>query len=271
MKSTLFLLITALSILILLLTNNSLPTYYSSERSKSEIDYQELNQQIENYLKKKSNNTNQAQTITNKENLNKLRSALFLYLQDNYHLPTDINQLVGDYLKSIPQEKMSHSNKISNQLDYTGGWYYNPQSSLNQNLKSLISTSLKPNIKRNHPTDFEPYKLIVNTTQDKLYLTKGNKRIRTYPIAHGSKNKPTPTGEFTVKRKVILNDKQKKVYGEYWIGLDIWTKGGSYGLHATTTKKKLAQQSSRGCIRLQPEDIAELYQLIPLQTKTIIK
>ncbi|AGB42311.1 hypothetical protein Halha_2437 [Halobacteroides halobius DSM 5150] len=270
LKRLLFLLLLILLILLGLLFNNSLSNNSPLPlEKKTAINYQKLKQQIDDYLTKQKKA--QPVTITSNQALNKLRTALYLYLQDHYQLPKNLKQLLGTYLKNIPPEPISDDNKVSFKLDYTGGWYYNPQLT-GPSLAKLITTSLRPNTKQNNITDFRPYHILVNTTKDKLYLKQGSKIIKEYPIADGGKLSPTPKGRFRIEDKAILNKQQREKYGKYWLELDLWTKGGGYGIHATTNQRlALTNQTSQGCIRLKPKDIAELYQLVPTKVTVFIK
>lgn len=65
---------------------------------------------------------------------------------------------------------------------------------------------------------------------------------------------------------VIAADDPKNPLGGYWIGLT-GTEGQavgkmSYGIHGTIEPDSIGKQSSMGCIRLRPEDIAMVYDMM---------
>jgi len=233
-------------------------------------DYDNINQ----YLKdSKYNNLKVLNKAPKLKNLNKLRTALLLYLEDHNQLPDKLEDLVGKYLINIPVETISNSNRVTNTLDFSGGWYYNSQI-MQSELNKIIEKSLQVNIKHNSSLDtsFQPSRILVDRSQYRLYMVRNSKVIKSYPIAIGAKESPTPAGEFRIKSKAILSGEQREIYGKYWIGIDLWTKGGGYGIHATTDSKiDITKQSSKGCIRMKKDDLKELYDLVPLRTKVIIK
>ncbi|PRX26480.1 L,D-transpeptidase-like protein [Orenia metallireducens] len=233
-------------------------------------DYDNINQ----YLKdSKYNNLKGLNKAPKLKNLNKLRTALLLYLEDYNHLPDKLEDLVGEYLINIPVETISNSNRVTNTLDFSGGWYYNSQI-MQSELNKIIEKSLQANIKHNSSLDtsFYPIQILIERSKQRLYIIQKEKIIKSYPIAIGGADSPTPTGEFRIKSKYILSSEQEEVYGKYWIGIDLWTKGGGYGIHAATDSKiDITKQSSRGCIRMKKDDLKELYDLVPLRTKLVIK
>jgi L,D-transpeptidase ErfK/SrfK len=136
--------------------------------------------------------------------------------------------------------------------------------------------------------------LVVNLPEHRLYYyppaKKGEPRVvRTYPISVGKMDWKTPLGVTKVVSKqerpnwyppesVRLEHEQKgdplpKVVppgpdnplGEHAMRLGI--PGGSYLIHGTNRPAGVGMQVTHGCIRLVPEDIAELYQLVPVNTR----
>jgi L,D-transpeptidase ErfK/SrfK len=136
--------------------------------------------------------------------------------------------------------------------------------------------------------------LVVNLPEHRLYYyppaKKGEPRVvRTYPISVGKMDWKTPLGVTKVVSKqerpnwyppesVRLEHEQKgdplpKVVppgpdnplGEHAMRLGI--PGGSYLIHGTNRPAGVGMQVTHGCIRLFPEDIAELYQFVPVNTR----
>ena len=47
--------------------------------------------------------------------------------------------------------------------------------------------------------------------------------------------------------------------------------GHKYGIHGTNEPNSIGTHASGGCIRLNNHDILELYDMVPINTKVIIK
>ena len=54
-----------------------------------------------------------------------------------------------------------------------------------------------------------------------------------------------------------------------WMGLNVpW---GKFGIHGTLDPYSVGWASSHGCIRMNNDDVAELYKIVPIGTKVIIR
>ncbi|MHA1916625.1 MAG: L,D-transpeptidase family protein [Promethearchaeota archaeon] len=102
--------------------------------------------------------------------------------------------------------------------------------------------------------------------------------VRTFPLGIGRQGFNTPTGTFTVTAKVkdpvwyvpehIRNENPElppsvppgpnNPLGGFWIQLSI----NGYGLHGTTRPYGIGRRVSHGCMRLYPEDIKVLFNLL---------
>jgi L,D-transpeptidase ErfK/SrfK len=51
--------------------------------------------------------------------------------------------------------------------------------------------------------------------------------------------------------------------GAHWLGLDLW----GYGIHSTIAPSSVYRFRSHGCIRLHPDDIAELFDKVKIGTR----
>ncbi|WP_018247485.1 L,D-transpeptidase [Orenia marismortui] len=263
-------------IIIMLILMFVLANSYSNHEKQIDIapviDYSLYND-INKYLKadEKEEYHKSIKLIDTLNNLYRLRMALLLYIEDHHRLPSELEELLGEYLVELPVEVISNTNQVNSELDLTGGWYYNPT---DIELEQIVKESLRANIKDDYSQEinFIPYRILIVRAKKRLYLVQGDNKIKSYPIGIGSVSNPTPSGEFRVKNKARLSKEDKERYGEYWVGIDLWTKGGGYGIHATTTPQVvITKQNSKGCIRMKEEDIVDLYNLIPLRTKVIIK
>jgi L,D-transpeptidase ErfK/SrfK len=136
--------------------------------------------------------------------------------------------------------------------------------------------------------------IVVNLPEHRLYYyppaKHGERRIvRTYPISTGKMDWKTPLGATKIVSKQerpnwypppsvlaeheARGDPLPKVVppgpdnplGEHAMRLGI--PGGAYLIHGTNRPAGVGMQVTHGCIRLFPEDIAELFGLVPVNTK----
>jgi L,D-transpeptidase ErfK/SrfK len=136
--------------------------------------------------------------------------------------------------------------------------------------------------------------IVVNLPEQRLYYfppaRKGERRIvRTYPISTGKMDWKTPLGETRIVSKQenpnwyppasVLKEHEERgdplpkvvpagpanPLGAHAMRLGI--PGGAYLIHGTNRPAGVGMQVTHGCIRMYPENIAELYELVPVKTK----
>jgi len=111
-----------------------------------------------------------------------------------------------------------------------------------------------------------PKRLIVVSLEDrKLALLEDGKVKKVYPVAVGKPSTPSPTGTFTIERRVVnpTYSHDGKVVppgpgnpvGTRWMGLSVH----GYGIHGTNEPRSIGKAASHGCIRLAKPDLEELY------------
>ena len=125
--------------------------------------------------------------------------------------------------------------------------------------------------------------IVINVPEMRLYLypqrTKPGDEVllRTWAVAIGDDDSPTPEGVFTIRSKdknptwhvpasIPKSERPKRVIppgpdnpmGEYRIRLS----KGLYSIHGTNVPWAIGRQTTHGCIRLYPEDIGEFYTLV---------
>lgn len=125
--------------------------------------------------------------------------------------------------------------------------------------------------------------LTINIAQRLLVLLEGE-RVRAYPITVGKRSWPTPVGDFTIVSKETdpvwdvpvsiqreMEQQGKPVItrmeaspanplGRHWIGLSL----PGLGIHGTNAPSSIYRFASHGCIRLHPDDIADLFQRVSI-------
>ncbi len=116
-------------------------------------------------------------------------------------------------------------------------------------------------------------RLVLNLPAYSLYLYEGNELIRSYRVAIGTPEHPTPIGSFRIVSKIkdpgwyppggpSVPPGPDNPLGGFWMGID----GDEYGIHGTISPSSIGNAVSLGCVRMYPEDIAELFDLIPKGT-----
>jgi hypothetical protein len=118
-----------------------------------------------------------------------------------------------------------------------------------------------------------PYRVDVLRSAHQLRLYERDRLVKTFPVAIGTRDTPTPGGTFYLK-ELIRPTNRGGVYGPYAYGLsgfsDVLTtfSGGEgvIGIHGTNDPSVIGTDVSHGCIRLRNADITYLAQRLPLGT-----
>lgn len=109
------------------------------------------------------------------------------------------------------------------------------------------------------------YNIFIDLTESVLYLFKGNKLVKKYPIAQGKPSTPSPIGVWEIVSKAR---NWGSGFGTRWLGLNVpW---GSYGIHGTNRPESIGRRASAGCFRMRNRDVEELYDLVPYRTKVVV-
>lgn len=122
-----------------------------------------------------------------------------------------------------------------------------------------------------------PFTILVDKSQNTLYLKSDEEIFKTYVVATG-RNNCTPVGTFKIankiinptwfkKGKVIPTGDPENILGSRWMGFDT---APSYGIHGTTEPQSIGKQSTSGCVRMLNSDAEELYTIIPAGTEVTI-
>src|SRR5579863_1149712 len=110
--------------------------------------------------------------------------------------------------------------------------------------------------------------IVVSLQDKKLALVEDGEVKKVYTVAVGKPATPSPTGTFTIARRVknpVYQHDGKVVppgpgnpVGTRWMGLSV--KG--YGIHGTNDPKSIGKAASHGCIRMAKKDLEEMYELV---------
>ena len=135
--------------------------------------------------------------------------------------------------------------------------------------------------------------IVINLAAMRLFQFKENSEslgVLTFPVGVGTEERPSPTGQMQVARKVsrptwhvpvsIAKDHLKKgdvlpaavlpgpqnPLGEY----ALYLSKPSYLIHGTNKPASIGLRATNGCIRLYPENIKRLYENTPVKTPVTI-
>jgi lipoprotein-anchoring transpeptidase ErfK/SrfK len=113
----------------------------------------------------------------------------------------------------------------------------------------------------------------VDLSERRLVVVDGGQAVRQFGVAIGKPTHPTPTGRFTM-RKMIWNPAWVPPKNREWArgkrpgqpgdpanpmqSVKIFFREPYYYIHGTNNPKSIGEAASHGCIRMTPEDAAEL-------------
>lgn len=130
--------------------------------------------------------------------------------------------------------------------------------------------------------------VVINLPEMRLYaFVNGENPPSTFPIGVGREGLLTPTGSTTVVRKVVgpvwrptprMLKEHPEFKTEYLPGDPenpmgthaLYLGWPTYGIHGTNRPFGIGRRVSSGCIRMYPESITQLYDMIPVGTKVTV-
>jgi len=128
--------------------------------------------------------------------------------------------------------------------------------------------------------------ILINIPQRMLFHFSQGTLLAAYPVGLGKPSWPTPDGEFQIvaremnkawkvpksiqeemrrENRIVLEEVPPgpdNPLGAHWLGLSLW----GYGIHGTIAPSSVYHFRSHGCIRLHPDDIAELFDRVSVGT-----
>ena len=110
-----------------------------------------------------------------------------------------------------------------------------------------------------------------------LTVQRGDSTLKTYSVAVGQERYPTPVGTYTI-RKIIWNPSWRPPPGSDWAKgktakgpgdpgnpmkvVKIFFREPDYYIHGTGDVESLGSAASHGCLRMDPDEVADLAKLI---------
>lgn len=134
------------------------------------------------------------------------------------------------------------------------------------------------------PVNFQG--ILINLSEMRLFYFHKKNLLTTFPIGIGDDGIETPMGKFKISHKMInptwyvpesIRQERPELpavvppgpgnpLGSHAMRLS----GLSYLIHGTNRPWAIGRKVTHGCIRLYPEDIPKLYELVPVGTEVII-
>lgn len=123
-----------------------------------------------------------------------------------------------------------------------------------------------------------PFDAVIYKSQHRLDVYLQDTYVRSLSVGLGT-NGGTPLGRWTIRNKLLnpdwtdprngqhyLGDDPDNPIGERWIGLDCLSGDclgrGGFGIHGTIDPNSIGTNMSMGCVRLAPDDVVLLYDLL---------
>jgi hypothetical protein len=107
--------------------------------------------------------------------------------------------------------------------------------------------------------------IVIDPLKNRLKLYVNGVHYKTYPIALGKRETPTPVGDLKIINKYR---NWGSGFGTRWIGLDVpW---GTYGIHGTNKPYSIGTDTSHGCIRMLNQHVEELFEFVEIGTRVTI-
>ena len=110
--------------------------------------------------------------------------------------------------------------------------------------------------------------VVVSISDRQLAVMESGNLLATFPVAVGTAESPSPTGEFQVVNRVsnptyyhpgiVIPSGKSNPIGTRWVGLS--QRG--YGIHGTNAPRSVGRAASHGCIRLRNRDMEKLFAML---------
>lgn len=126
--------------------------------------------------------------------------------------------------------------------------------------------------------------IVINVPQRMLFLVQHGEAVKAFPVAVGRPDWRTPVGSFAVTVKEVdpewnvpqsiqremaragrpvlttVRPGPHNPLGKHWLGLD----DGAVGIHGTNEPSSIYRFTTHGCIRMHPDDVADLFDSVAI-------
>lgn len=147
-----------------------------------------------------------------------------------------------------------------------------------------VEPTNKPSNSLTTPSSANTYttSLVIKLSDRRVYLYRGDKLEKSYPIAVGKAGWETPVGSYKVIEMQrdptwqhpwtgkLIPPGADNPLGARWIGF--WTDGKNFiGFHGTPQEQLVGQAVSHGCVRMRNQDVLALYAQVNVGTPVTVK
>jgi lipoprotein-anchoring transpeptidase ErfK/SrfK len=111
-------------------------------------------------------------------------------------------------------------------------------------------------------------RIVVSIPDRQLALVEDGRVVKTFAIAVGAPESPSPDGTFTIINRIprptwyapgkVVPPGKHNPLGTRWLGLSL--KG--FGIHGTNMPRSIGQPKSHGCIRMRNRDVNVLFEMV---------
>jgi L,D-transpeptidase ErfK/SrfK len=153
--------------------------------------------------------------------------------------------------------------------------------------RPLVGQILRIDTRHIAPPESATTEMVINIPQRHVFLSPDGLHVTAYPIAVGRADWRTPLGVFTIIEKELqpvwdvplsiqeeMRRLGQRVQTTVPPGRDnplgaffIRSSFPSVGLHGTTSPNSIYRFATHGCLRLHPEDIAEVFEQVAVGTR----
>lgn len=121
-------------------------------------------------------------------------------------------------------------------------------------------------------------KIVIDLSEHRLTLLRGSTRLRSFEVATGTEENPTPTGRFAIAEVIPTGD-PKAFLGPIVMPITGFSNtlnefaggNGRVAIHGTSKPELIGTRASHGCIRMRNADIRRLARLVRAGTPVIIR
>jgi hypothetical protein len=132
------------------------------------------------------------------------------------------------------------------------------------------------------PEEYAVVHLVLKLRQRRVYVHRGEEILASYPVAIGTADTPTPTGEFEVFQMIenpvwqnpwtgeVRSPGADSALGLRWIAFNEMPNG-VIGFHGTPTVSSIGRAASNGCVRMHNADVVALFEQVEIGTTVIVE
>ncbi|MGI9104311.1 MAG: L,D-transpeptidase [Terriglobales bacterium] len=119
--------------------------------------------------------------------------------------------------------------------------------------------------------------VVVSILDRKLAVIEDGRVLKTFPVAVGAADSPSPEGEFKIVNRVsnptyyrpgvVIPAGPANPLGTRWIGLS--QKG--FGIHGTNAPRSIGKAASHGCVRMATRDLEQVFEMVRVGDTVVIR